>query len=328
MGQLPMSLKIEYGLFKLDFTDYHAVLGIPVDADVKAVRQRYLQIARRLHPDSCKASTEVEKNQANLLLTRLVNPAYEQLSRGHRDYAASLSHLSKRLGAQGDKISLASATAKQLLQAGANLDNLYRTSVDHLASEQYQALDQALAKIAEISELNLVYLMCKSGKGETVKTPVSTPVKTQATGVTQPNSQTTTGATSQGGSVGPKGVSRVDSYIRRAEGYLVKNNFAAAVLELREALKLDQNNSDCHSLLGIAYLKQNKGTMAKVHINKALQLNPQNERALKAKQLINEFTLKSGGNQSKVSPEAAKGKPSNKSNGGGLFGGLFGGKKK
>ncbi|NEO59605.1 MAG: tetratricopeptide repeat protein, partial [Moorea sp. SIO4G2] len=201
------------------------------------------------------------------------------------------------------------------------------TSVDHLASEQYQALDQALAKIAEISELNLVYLMCKSGKGETVKTSVSTPVKTQGTGVTQPNSQTSTAGTSQGGSVGPKGVSRVDSYIRRAEGYLVKNNFAAAVLELREALKLDQNNSDCHSLLGIAYLKQNKGTMAKVHINKALQLNPQNEKALKAKQILNELTPKSGGSQPKVSPEAAKGKPSNKS-GGGLFGGLFGGKKK
>ena len=74
-----MSFQIDRGLFKFDFTDYHAVLGVSVDADVKEVRKQYLKIARLLHPDSSKSNDEAEKQQANMLLTKLVNPAYEQL---------------------------------------------------------------------------------------------------------------------------------------------------------------------------------------------------------------------------------------------------------
>jgi preprotein translocase subunit Sec63 len=47
-----MSWKIDRGLFKYDFIDYHAILCVSVDADVKDIRKRYLKIARRLHPDS------------------------------------------------------------------------------------------------------------------------------------------------------------------------------------------------------------------------------------------------------------------------------------
>ncbi|NET50396.1 MAG: J domain-containing protein, partial [Merismopedia sp. SIO2A8] len=46
-----MALKIDRGLFNTDFTDHHAVLGVPIDASSKDVRKRYLRIARRLHPD-------------------------------------------------------------------------------------------------------------------------------------------------------------------------------------------------------------------------------------------------------------------------------------
>lgn len=56
-----MSFKIKSGLFKFDLTDHHAILGVPVDADFKDIRKRYLQIARRLHPDSCGAKTETAK---------------------------------------------------------------------------------------------------------------------------------------------------------------------------------------------------------------------------------------------------------------------------
>ncbi|NET53020.1 MAG: J domain-containing protein, partial [Merismopedia sp. SIO2A8] len=81
-----MSFQIERGLFKFDFTDHHAVLGIPIGADKKEVRKRYLKIARNLHPDSSKAEGEAEKQQANQLLSKLVNPAYEQLSKDDREY--------------------------------------------------------------------------------------------------------------------------------------------------------------------------------------------------------------------------------------------------
>ena len=168
-----MSFNIDRGLFKFDFTDHHAVLGIPVNADVKEVRKRYLKIARNLHPDSRKSESEAEKKQANQLLSKLVNPAYEELSQNNRDYLVNLNHMGRRLAVEGGKVPLASETAKQLAKSGPNLDNLYRSSVNNLAAHQYESLDKVVDRIAEISELNLVYLMLKAGslKQENVSPP-------------------------------------------------------------------------------------------------------------------------------------------------------------
>lgn len=337
-----MSFQIERGLFKFDFNDHHAVIGVPVDADVKEVRKRYLKIARKLHPDSCKAASDSEKKLANQLLSKLVNPAYEQLSQGNnRDYLVSLGHMGRRLAAEGAKIPLASASAKQLFQSGANLDNAYKSVVQKLATTQYDSLDQVLDKIAEISELNMVYLMLSKGelqkptdrrpgvptgpgagpKGGQPATPGRNP---------GPNAPTPPGTPARPISPLPdSGVTRSAEYVRRAEGYMAKNNFAAAVLELREALKLDPNNSRCHSLLGASFLKQNQATMAKVHLNKALQLNPNDELALKGKKHLDALQNTNGGQKPTPQPTpGTQSEQSGKSRGGGLFGGLFGGKKK
>lgn len=317
-----MTFEIERGLFKYDFTDYYAILGVPVDADDKTVRKQYLKVTRRLHPDSSKFKTDAEKQQANELLTKLVNPAKEQLFRGSRDYKVSLGHMGKRLAAEGGKISISSDTAKELARAGANVDAVYRNSLKSLASKQYESLDKVVDRIGEISELNLVYLMLKgkTSKSGISKTSSGTAVsKTAGTGAAV--KRTTAGAATSGASTkggGTQEVSKVEAYLSRADSYMQKNNFAGAVLELREALKLEQTNSKSHGLLGLAYLKQNQVSMAKVHINKALQLNPQEENALKGKQYIDKLTQKTGsGSKSK-----------DQSSGGGLFGGLFGGKKK
>jgi curved DNA-binding protein CbpA len=339
-----MSFQIERGLFKFDFNDHHAVIGVPVDADVKEVRKQYLKIARRLHPDSCKAASDTEKKLANQLLSKLVNPAYEQLSQGNsRDYLVSLGHMGRRLAADGTKIPLASEAAKQLFRSGANLDNAYKSVVQKLASTQYDSLDQVLDKIAEISELNMVYLMLS--KGEIQKSTDRRPEPRTATEDRRKEAQTGTqdrkkdpqAPTPPGSPARPtsplpdSGLTRAAEYIRRAEGYMAKNNFAAAVLELREALKLDPNNSRCHSLLGASFLKQNQATMAKVHINKALQLNPKDELALKGKKHLETLAQKASGGTQKPAPGSDQGKQPDKSGkpgGNGLFGGFFGGKKK
>jgi len=310
-----MSFEIGRGLFKYDFTDHHAILGIPVDADVKSVRKRYLKIARNLHPDSCKAASEAEKKQASQLLSKLVNPAYEQLSQDSRDYAISLKLMGKRLAGEKGKISIASEAAKQLTRAGAGLENTYKSSLQNLASKQYASVSEALEKIAQISELNLVYLMLKDGKDAPPKTPIKPPPKPP-----DPDPEK---------SPEPDPVkTRVAAYIRRAEGYIAKNNFAKAILELRDALKLEQKNSACHSLLGEAYLRQKQNAMAKVHFNKALQLNPKDEKALKGKKYLEHLAAKSGGAKSATS-SGTSGKPSGNQgkSGGGLFG-MFGNKKK
>ncbi len=338
-----MSFQIERGLFKFDFNDHHAVLGIPIDADVKEVRKRYLKIARKLHPDSCKAASDDEKKLANQLLSKLVNPAYEQLSQSNnRDYLVSLGHIGRRLAGEGTKIPLASEAAKQLFRSGANLDNAYKSLVQKLAATQYDSLSQVLDKVAQISELNMVYLMLSKGEGAKsgdrrteARTAASgqsrvsqkaTEIKSKPPGTPTP---TAGGVGATASSLTDSGVSRVIEYIRRAEGYMAKNNFAAAVLELREALKLDPNNSNSHSLLGVAYLKQNQPGMAKVHINKALQLNPNDERAKKGKLYIEKLVQKTNSTEKpKAPPPPKQGKQPDKSGGGGLFGGLFGGKKK
>ena len=76
-----MSFQIDQGLFKFDFIDNHAILGVPISADSKEVRKRYLKIARRLHPDSLTTNSDAVKHQATQLLSKLVNPAYEKLSK-------------------------------------------------------------------------------------------------------------------------------------------------------------------------------------------------------------------------------------------------------
>jgi curved DNA-binding protein CbpA len=326
-----MSFQIERGLFLLDFTDYHAILGVPVDAEVKDIRKRYLKIARRLHPDSYVSESKEEEQRASQLLSKLVNPAWEKLSQEKDRTEYSL--LLKLKGQQGlqkkGSIEIRSGLAKQLSTAN-NLDHFYQTSLRDLASKQYDHLDQAPELTAQLSELNLVYLMRKESSGGL---SLDEPKKTIYTGSNIPDS---TQAPSRPAPPAPPSRQsyREDltaQYYRRAEEHASKNNFAQAILELREALQLEPNNSQCHSLMGMVYLKQNQATMAKIHFNKALQINPQEPLALEGKQKLEQPSGKAGKatGAAAASPQktAPKGdKPDGKS-GGGLFG-LFGGKKK
>ncbi len=307
-----MSYKIDSGLFLFDFTDHHAVLGVPVDADFKEIRKRYLQIARCLHPDTCQAASVVDKQLANSLLSKLVNPAYEKFSieRNRAEYVVLLREMSKRLTQEAASIQLKSELSQQLKQSN-DIDRVYRTTINQLAQKQYQSLEQVMALIAQISELNMVYLSHKGGSG--LRSPASTPAINPNADAQQPLGQ-------------PEPESVVEPYLRRAQALIEKNVFAGARVELQDALKLEPNNSRCHSLMGLVYLKQNLTAMAKVHINKALQLNPKDELALKIKPLLDKLaqTSASQSNSTKTtqSPQSAESKN------GGLFGGLFGGKKK
>ncbi|MEO0970940.1 MAG: tetratricopeptide repeat protein, partial [Cyanobacteria bacterium J06639_18] len=107
-----------------------------------------------------------------------------------------------------------------------------------------------------------------------------------------------------------------------------KNQLALARVELQDALKLEPNNSCCHSLLGVVYLKQNQIKMAKVHFDRTLQLDPKDEQALAGKRKIEQILGKKPGSAKSAAKLNTGTKQPNKSGGNGLFGGLFGGKKK
>ncbi|MFN6461588.1 MAG: J domain-containing protein [Nostoc sp. DedVER02] len=320
-----MSLKIDRGLFKYDFIDHHAILCVPVDADVKEIRKRYLQIARRLHPDSSFTESDEQKQLGNELLSKWVNPAYEKLAgdRTRTEYILILSQIGKRLVQESTSVTLNTDLAKQLAQTP-NLDHAYKTAIAKLAQSQYDSLEQVQQVIAQISELNLVYLMRSASKLSAAAAPPPAQPKVQSA-TPQPNTPQNTPP--EPAPAPPKEDAVVEQYVRRAQSLIDKNQFGQAKVELQDALKLEPKNSRCHSLIAMVYLKQNQLKMAKIHFDNALKLDPNDETALQWKPKIDK-ALGQQPNDHKVTSSANNGDKQPDKSGSGLFGGLFGGKKK
>ena len=327
-----MSFQIDRGLFKLDFVDHHAILGVSVDADPKDIRKRYLKIARRLHPDSFASEDETDKQQASQMLSKLVNPAWERLSqeKERSEYTLLLKLKGQQAARQRQEISAQLGNLARQLYSANNPDHFYLASLKDLSSKQYEQLDQSMEITAQVSELNLVYLMRKEeGNGPSANEPK----RTIYTGSNIPDSSQSSSAPpqTQASNSAPPPETITDQYYRRAHGYATKNNFAQATLELREALKLEPNSSRCHSLMGMIYLRQRQGTMAKIHFNQALKFDPKDEMALDGMQKLGQAqngaaaTGKGAAKAPTSKTPPKSGKPDN--SGGGLFG-LFGGKKK
>jgi curved DNA-binding protein CbpA len=324
-------IRLDAGLFKLDFEDHHAVLGIPVTADARAVRKRYLTIARKLHPDSLAGISEEDAQQANELLSKWVNPAYEALN---QDKLFTEHQLMLKLKGQGLKRSptppdVASEAAKTLLQAP-QVDVAYQQAVKALADQQYEQLAQVLEVIGQISELNLIYLYRTSEGPAAPARPAPAAAGAAAAPAASPSSAADPAASSAPRKPQTQ-ASILESYIKRAQGFEAGRDYSRAVLEMREALKAYPSSARCHSYLASLYLKAGQATMAKVHAKRALDLHPEDEiaQAIQAKLEKTTPSTASGGGAAKPTDRSkppAKGKPEDK--GGGFLGGLFGGKKK
>jgi tetratricopeptide (TPR) repeat protein len=278
----------------------------------------------------------VAKQQASQLFAKLVNPAYEQLSKdqSRAEYNALLQRTGKQLLQERDKLEVTSEAAKQLKRSN-NWEHEYKTTVQKLAETQYESIDKVLEKIAQISELNLVYLMRKSSGGGVIAPPPAVAVAAKAATPTNAPAQS---ATVSGRAPAPpksakaETVSPTEPYCRRAEEYMAKNSFAKAVLELKDALKMEPNNSRCHGLLARAYLRQNQATMAKIHLQQALKLNPQDPTVVEAKKEFDRVAMRNVKGTAEATPKTqdkTQGKTTQKKPdkpSGGFFG-LFGGKK-
>lgn len=317
-----MSLKIDSGLFSYDLIDHHAILCVPVYAEGKEIRKRYLQIARLLHPDSFSVVGEANKQIANQLLSKLVNPAYEKLSveRNRAEYLLILTQMSKRLVQEAATISFKSELAQQLV-ATPNIAMSYKQAIAQIAETQFDDLQQVDKIIAQISELNVVYLM-RMGVQSISKTPSTSHQTRNTQPANTPQQQPTTP------SIPPKEDSIVEQYLRRAQVLLEKNQLSQAKVELQDALKLEPKNSHCHSLIAMVYLRQNQLKMAKIHFDNALKLNPKEKTALEWKPKVDKaLGITNSGSQVNSSSKTEEKQP-DKSGNGGLFGGLFGEKKK
>jgi curved DNA-binding protein CbpA len=317
-----MSFNIDKGLFSSDFIDHHAVLGIPVDSDAKAIRKRFLKIARRLHPDSSDLKTDSDRQLASSLLSKLVNPAYEYLSqdKNFTEHQIILKLKGQQAQRQQDTVVLSTEIARKLASSP-NASQAYQAALNDLIEGQYETLEKTIEVIGSISELNLVYLMRTADQD-------GAPARSAKSSAAPPSSSPGQPArpAPRPASAPPKKESLVDSSVRRAEEFEKKQDYAKAILELREALKMNPKNSNCHSRLGMIYIKTKQPKMARIHFDKALDINPNDEIAKAGRKRLEQ----TGAVKPSSTGRASKSSQSkDKSNGksGGLFG-LFGGKKK
>ncbi|GEA26221.1 chaperone protein DnaJ [Microcystis aeruginosa NIES-4325] len=275
-----MPFPISQGLFQFDLIDHFAILGVSIDAEHKEIRQRYLKIAHKLHPDTCRTHTPGEREQASQLLSKLVNPAYEHLSRdlSREEFRLILTQMGKTMARDASSIPIISEPAKKLAQSSANHELAYQKILQSLAIDQYAALENTYQKIAQLSELNLVYLMLTEGQGHKKTGP-----KVFVSQGSPNQSELVVAAVTAAAPAKAK-ESPLEAYIRRAQASLDQNNPAQALRELRDALRQEPDNSICHALLGLVYLRQNQLSMARVHINRAWQVSPQDAMVIKCKQ--------------------------------------------
>lgn len=310
-----MVFQIQRGLFSGEFADHYALLGMPLFSDGKDVRKGYLKIARLLHPDSA-ILTSSDKQFAEQLLSKLINPAWECLvqEKTKIEYDLLLKLKAKEAAGNPNSTEGLCSIAQSLLDKS-DVELEYRALVKSLTAKQFEHLSQCEEVTAQISELNLVYLIKTEGSWTSGSAPMKS-MDTPSPAAEAPKAQPPINPH-------PARQSLADPYFNRAEIAFKRQNYPQAVLELRDALKLEPNNARSHSLLGMVYLEQKQGTMARIHFDKALSLDASDAMALEGKQLLQKMTSKSS------TPATAKGSTNAKDGGKspGMFGGLFGKKK-
>jgi curved DNA-binding protein CbpA len=323
-GTSQMSFQLTRGLAEFGYPDHYAVLGLEVDASGGDIRKRYMKLARLLHPDS---SGEMDKAVASQVLSKWVNPAYQVLSqeKERTDYCLLLKLVGQRANLEYDTARLVFTSSQDLLKAE-DYETFYQSTHQSLVEGQYLQLDRSVDLVEQISELNLVFLLrrenVRSYPGGQSTNPGS--ANNIAAEPISPDASIEVNMKEPVDKQSSASEEYVRQYVRRAEDLIAKNLFSSAYQELRDALKIDPQNSHCHELMGVVYLKQNQPKMAKVHLTQALKFNPQNAAALEWMNKLKKLeaqAAKTGQPMAKTTQTGAKTTERR-----GLFG-LFGGKK-
>jgi curved DNA-binding protein CbpA len=296
--------------------DYYAALGLPIISNSEFIRNVYLRIARILHPDVYGFSAD-EKIIATQYLAKLVNPAYNALMKeqDRNAYQEIFKLLAKRLMLRSRNITIHSESACELIVTPS--DDVYERLVTEIAKVQYQSLHQILDYTAQISELNLVYILYKAGyrHGASNMPPVLAPkltptsTKIHTSNPLPPPSKPSYGYNLQYAFEKEEinlhiksdetviqaradetliqnavefGVNvMINNRIKVCEIYILQSDWKAALKDLREILREDANNSKCLALLGVVYMNINQPQMAKASFKRSLYINPQEALALK-----------------------------------------------
>lgn len=254
-------------------SDPYAVLGISVAADERRVLKRYRSIAKLLHPDSLTAAQPEIKALASQVLARLVNPAYQRLKQ-EKERAETMALLRMRVRRinREEPLLPGCKAAQQLLKLPVQeADIFYEQAVARLGEIQYEKLEQFEPITRQLAELNLAYLYLKMGE------PV---IREKRTGIVSAPQTKPSEFAATASETPQMAVNYAQRHYYRAQEYAKKATWTQVVAELRDAIRLEPNRSEYHSLLAKAYLMQNLVGMAKVHFRQALKFNPKDPLAL------------------------------------------------
>jgi len=294
------------------FQDPYAVLGLSVTADDRRVLKRYREIAKLLHPDRYVNTDTDLRDLATKMFAKVVSPAYQKLKQD-KGRAENLAVLRFRVRRKMREAPLEpeSAIAQELMgTVASHVDVFYEQAIAQLAETQFIPLSRFEEITTQLDELNLVYLRLKMGE------PI---IREKRTGlVSAATVQVPTKAAVVPKEADSDSVDYAERHYERAQSYAQNANWAAAVRELKDALKLNSSRSNYHSLLAVVYLKQDLPTMARVHCRQALKLNPKDSLALRyAPKLGVDATDPT--NSSDKSGSRSSDKSSKAPTGGGLF---------
>ncbi len=295
MSQIPFSTD-----WLKQFSDPYAVLGLSVAADDRRVLKRYRTVAKLLHPDTYSTADPETKDLAIQLFARLVNPAYQRLKqeKGRAEIVATLRFRVRRMTRE-QPLEPQGKAARQLLKVPVpSVDVFYEQQISELVQFQFEPLTQFETITQQLEELNLVYLQLKMGE------PM---IREKRTGIVSAAQAKPMQFTPVPPSPEALTVNYAQRHYQRAQEYMKKSNWPLAVQELRDAIRIESNQSEYHSLLATAYLMQNLPKAATAYFRQALKLNPNDPLALSyAKRL-------------KIEVEAPNPNPTKPSSGG-LFG--------
>ncbi|MCS6960859.1 MAG: DnaJ domain-containing protein [Pseudanabaenaceae cyanobacterium SKYGB_i_bin29] len=261
MVQLPQQLKINRGLAKYQVTDHYAVLGAPLTAEPEEIRSCFLVIAKTLHPDTFQGSDR-ERLLATMLFARLISPAYQLLTndRARGEYWATLKLVVQNIKKKDEQVEIVSPVAQKFQREFH--PTFYPRVVASLATNLYQNVNKALETVADLSEVNLIYLLSQ----ETITVPKKAePITTGNSYASDPVDY--------------------DSKIRRelqmAELFIGKKQWTDALKELKAAEKKTAESATLHYLMGVVYMNQGSLTIARSSLQRALKIDPNHQEAKK-----------------------------------------------
>ncbi|MFN5855636.1 MAG: DnaJ domain-containing protein [Pseudanabaenaceae cyanobacterium] len=282
----PTTFQIDRGLTLLGIPDHYAILGLSLTTNAGQIRKKFLQLAKVLHPDVF-GRTDAEKELATKYFSKMVSPAYQILNsdRQRGEYLATLRMVAKDAKQKGTVPPLTAELAKKLYQMPHEIT--YNQYIDQIAPQQYQSLNDILRYTADLSELNLAYVMTQNQLTFTTGSSSVSATIGQATpdapspSVAAANASSNTSANNAASAPPRPAVSPAQRNLNMAELFVGKKQWADALKELTAAEKLDPNNAKIHTLKGTVQMNQNVPALAKASFQKALKLDPQDAVAQK-----------------------------------------------